>query len=211
MGAHPYLIRTSGHSELDPLINLGLIDFEKLQEIYSKRKHTAADRLANLLRRRSSNSASRNPTRVEFVRRIEDLIAEYNAGILNIDEYLRRLIHLSQDLNEEEQRVAAEDMSEAELAVFDLLTRPGPDLTADELKVAKGIAKQLLETITDKLVLDWRKRQRTRSAVRVAVGQALDHLPEAYDENMFEEKRTAIFDHLLASFFDDGGNVYRQR
>jgi hypothetical protein len=44
--------------------------------------------------------------------------------------------------------------------------------------------------------------------VRVAVGQALDNLPEAYDEELFEEKRNAVFDHLLASFFDDGGSVY---
>lgn len=99
-------------------------------------------------------------------------------------------------------------MTEAELAVYDLLTRPGPDLDDQETETVKGIAKQLLDTITDKLVLDWRKRQRSRSAVRVAVGQALDDLPEAYDDEMFEEKRNLVFDHLLASFFDDGGSVY---
>jgi type I restriction enzyme R subunit len=142
------------------------------------------------------------------VRRIEELIAEYNAGSLNIDEYLRRLIRLTQDLDEDEQRVVTEGMTEPELAVFDLLTRPGPDLTPDERDVVKGIAKQLLDTITDKLVLDWRKRQRTRSAVRVAVGQALDSLPDAYDDDLFEEKRNVVFDHLLASFFDDGTSVY---
>jgi hypothetical protein len=31
-----------------------------------------------------------NPTRYDLVARIEDLIAEYNAGSVNIDEYLRR-------------------------------------------------------------------------------------------------------------------------
>ena len=124
------------------------------------------------------------------------------------DEYLRRLIRLSQDLDEDEKRVIAEGMSEAELAIFDLLTRPGPNLTAEELQAVQGIARQLLDAITDKLVLDWRKRQRSRSAVRVAVGQALDHLPDAYNDDMFEEKRNLVFDHLLASFFDDGGSVY---
>jgi type I restriction enzyme R subunit len=72
----------------------------------------------------------------------------------------------------------------------------------------KAIATQLLDAITERLVLDWRKRQRSPSAVRIAVGQALDKLPEAYDNEMFEEKRNVIFDHLLASFFDDGGIVY---
>lgn len=27
-------------------------------------------------------------------------------------------------------------------------------------------------------------------------------------DDLFEEKRNVIFDHLLASFFDDGGSVY---
>ena len=35
---------------------------------------------------------ARNPTRFDLVERIEELIAEYNAGSLNIDEYLRRLV-----------------------------------------------------------------------------------------------------------------------
>ncbi len=38
-----------------------------------------------------SRAARRNPTRYDLVERIEELIAEYNAGSLNIDEYLRRL------------------------------------------------------------------------------------------------------------------------
>lgn len=104
----------------------------------------------------------------------------------------------------------AEELTEPQLAVFDLLTRPGPDLTDEERESVKVIAKRLLDTITDKLVLDWRKRQRSRSAVRVAVGQALDNLPDAYDDDLFEEKRNVVFDHLLASFFDDGSSVYAQ-
>lgn len=210
VGAHAYEIRTSGHGELSAQIDLGLIDFERLHELYGERKHTAADRLANLLRRRTASSAGRNPTRLEFVQRIEELIAEYNAGSLNIDEYLRRLIRLTQELDADEKRVVSEGLSEPELAIFDLLTRPGPDLTPEEAEKVKAIAKHLLEVITEKLVLDWRKRQRSRSAVRVVVGQALDDLPDAYDDELFEEKRNVIFDHLLASFFDDGSSVYRE-
>jgi type I restriction enzyme R subunit len=208
VGVDPYIVRAHDEGELAALVDLGLIDFDKLQGIYGERKHTAADRLAKLLRRRSSSSATRNPTRVQFVQRIEELIAEYNAGSLNIDEYLRRLIRLTQELDEEEHRVVTEGMTEAELAVYDVLTRPGPELSTEEREQVRQIAKQLLQTVTEKLVLDWRKRQRSRSAVRVAVGQVLEDLPEAYDDDMFEEKRSVVFDHLLASFFDDGGSVY---
>ena len=48
-------------------------------------------------KQRAVGAATRNPTRYDLVERIEELIAEYNAGSLNIDEYLRRLIELSQD------------------------------------------------------------------------------------------------------------------
>ena len=78
--------------------------------------------------------------------RIEQPIADYNAGSLNIDEYLRRLIALSRDLTEEELRAATEDLDEEELAVFDLLTKPDPALTDEEREQVKGVAKRLLYT-----------------------------------------------------------------
>jgi type I restriction enzyme, R subunit len=43
------------------------------------------------LKQRAVAAATRNPTRYDLVYRIEELIAEYNAGTVNIDEYLRRL------------------------------------------------------------------------------------------------------------------------
>ena len=85
-------------------IDLSQIDFDALAARFAGRKRAETERLAALLRERAVGAARRNPTRHELVERIEQLIAEYNAGSLNIDEYLRRLIALSQDLSEEEQR-----------------------------------------------------------------------------------------------------------
>src|SRR6185436_9817943 len=122
------------------------------------RKRAETDRLAALLRQRAVGAATRNPTRFDLVERIEELIADYNAGSLNIDEYLRRLIELSQTLTDEEQRSVSEGLTEAELAIFDLLTRPEPALTDAERDVVKASAKRLLAHLHDKLVLDWRRR-----------------------------------------------------
>lgn len=61
IGVDSYLIRTHDDSELTDTIDLGLIDFNKLHEVYGDRKHTAADRLAKLLRRRTSASANAIP------------------------------------------------------------------------------------------------------------------------------------------------------
>ena len=86
-------------SEPDPLIDLSQIDFDALAARFAGRKRAETDRLAALLKQRAIGAATRNPTRYDLVERIEELIADYNAGSLNIDEYLRRLIELSRSLD----------------------------------------------------------------------------------------------------------------
>ncbi len=64
-----------------------------------RRPQAGRDRPArrSCCRQQAIGAAPRNPTRYELVERIEQLIADYNAGSVNIDEYLRRLIELSAD------------------------------------------------------------------------------------------------------------------
>jgi type I restriction enzyme, R subunit len=107
------------------------------------RKRAETDWLAQLLRQQAIGAAARNPTRYELVERIVQLVSDYNAGSVNIDEYLRRLFELSQTLTEEEERSAREGMTEEELAIFDLLTQPDPVLTDDERDTVKASAKKV--------------------------------------------------------------------
>ena len=73
----------------------------------------------------------------------------------------------------------------------------------------RGAARKLLTHVEDKLVLDWKKRQQTRSAVRVAIGEVLDEeLPEVYGPELYDAKVGSVFDHIYTSNFDDGGSVY---
>ena len=112
-------------------------------------------------------------------------------------------------MTDEEQRAVREDATEAELAIFDLLTKPEPELTKAEAITVRGAAKKLLERVEDKLVLDWKRRQQTRSAVKVTVKDVLDaELPEVYGPELFDRKVDAIFDHIYASYLGDGESVY---
>ena len=155
-------------------------------------------------------AARRNPTRHDLVARIEELIAEYNAGSLNIDEYLRRLVALSQDLSAEERRSVTEDLTEEELTIFDLLTKPIPVLDKAEREVVKASAKRLLAHIHEKLVRDWRRKAATSSAVLAEIRTVLDaDLPaDPYPPELFAAKVQAVFDHVLGSYGDDGSSVY---
>src|SRR5262249_50739810 len=151
----------------------------------------------------------KNPTRLDLAERFRRLIDDYNAGTHNLEEFFRRLKAINDELTEEEQRTIKEDLDEPELAIFDLLTKPEPELTEAERKQVKATAKKLLDHVTDKLVLDWRKRQQTRAAVQTTVNQILDEgLPEVYGPELYDEKCQRVFEHIYASYFDNATNVY---
>jgi type I restriction enzyme R subunit len=210
VGAEEYVIRAAAEGvDSDPLVDLSQIDFDALAARFAGRKRSETERFASLLRDRSVAAARKNPTRHELVERIEQLIAEYNAGSLNIDEYLRRLIALSRDLSEEEVRAATEDLNEEELAIFDLLTKPDPVLSEEERDQVKGVAKRLLEHVHEKLVLDWRRRAETTADMRATIRNVLDELPEEpYPRTVYDDKVQAVFDHVSTVYGDDGASVY---
>ena len=59
--------------------------------------------------------------------------------------------------------------------------RPAPELSEEEKSQVKRVAEELLTVLKrEKLVLDWRKEQNTRAAVRVAVEEVLDRLPDKF-------------------------------
>ena len=73
------------------LVDISQIDWDKLAERFQGRTHTAAEQVRRLLAERLAQVARTNPTCRELVDRLERLIADYNAGSLNIEELLERL------------------------------------------------------------------------------------------------------------------------
>ena len=51
-----------------------------------------------------------------------------------------------------------ENMSEEELVIFDILTRPAPELSAEERAEVKKVARELLARLKELLVLNWRQK-----------------------------------------------------
>jgi type I restriction enzyme R subunit len=70
-----------------------------------------------------------------------------------------------------------------------LLTKPDITLTEKEKLEIKKVAKELLSTLKqEKLVLDWRRRQQTKAAVKVAIEDILDRVPESYSTETYQRK-----------------------
>ncbi len=206
VAANEYIIATA---DTDPLIDLNQLDFEQLILRFEGRKRTAAKAIQDNIEERLDDAVRKNPTRLDLAERFRRLIDEYNAGTHNLEEFLRRLKAINDELTAEEQRAVREGITEEELAIFDLLTKPEPDLTRAQAIEVKGAAKKLLGRIADELVLDWKRKQQTRSAVRVVVLDILnDELPDVYGPELFNRKVDAVFEHIYASYHNNGTSIY---
>lgn len=108
------------------------------------------------------------------------------------------------------KRSLAEKLSEEELAVFDILTKPEMKMTEKEKQQVKKVARELLKTLKkEKLVLDWRKREQSRSSVRVSIEEILDgSLPRIYDRALFSRKCESIYQHIFDSYSGPGKSIY---
>jgi len=141
--------------------------------------------------------------RTDYQAEFQELIDSYDAGSRNIDEFFKELLALSRALSEEQERHVCEQLTEEELTVFDLLTRPGPDLSAEERDEVKKVARHLLERVRAALVLDWRHRAQARAQVRLAIEDALDEgLPRAFTPEIYHVKRAVLFEHVFDTFGD---------
>lgn len=149
-------------------------------------------------------------TRMDYLERFQRMIDEYNAGSMNIDEFFKRLLSFAQGLNEEEKRGISEQLTEEELAIFDLLTKPEMSLTKMEKHHVKKVGRELLDTLKrEKLVLDWRKRQQSRAQVRVTIEGIFDRgLPQAYTPELYQKKCDAVYHHIYESYYGAEKSVY---
>lgn len=209
VAANGYLI---GSEERRSLMDLSRVDWDSLKAMFaSGRQRTAAQKLRSMLAARVARLTRLNPTRVDLYERFQRLLDAYNAGSLNVQQYFDELVKLSHALTDEEARTISEGLDEEQLAIFDLLTRPAPDLTPDEEQQVKRVAAELLAILKrEKLVLDWRKEQQTRAAVRMAVEETLDRLPDKYARPIYTQKCDAVYQHVFDSYWDDGRSVYEQ-
>ena len=191
-------------------VNLSKIDFEALKQKFEKsRKRIEAERLRGLINSKLAKMVRLNKSRMDYLERFQQMIDEYNAGSMNVDEFFRQLTEFAKELNREEKRSVAERLSEEELAVFDLLTKPHIELTNKDRKQVKKVARELLGTLKkEKLVLDWRERQQSRAAVLLSIEYALDGLPPSYSQDTYREKCNLVYQHIFDSYYGEGRSVY---
>lgn len=186
-----------------PAIDLSRIDFQALAAKFeqSNTKNLDIERLKAAIRAQLDRLIGVNETRVDLREKFESLIEDYNTGSQQIEQLFLELLRLSSTLSTEETRHVREQLSEDELVLFDLLTRPGPDLSSGERDEVKKVARQLLEKVRGALTIDWQKTAQSRARIRNAIEESLDEgLPRAYTPDVFKAKAGAVFQHVYERY-----------
>jgi type I restriction enzyme R subunit len=183
-------------------LDLSKIDFKALASKFgeSKHKNTDLEALKAAVRRKIEQMVRINRTRADYAERLSELINEYNDGSRNIEDTFKELLKLSQDLSSEEERHVRENLTEEELVILDILTRPAPVLSTEERGEIKKVAKDLLGKIRGILVMDWRQKTAARSKVRLAIEDVLEGLPKAFNKSLYQQKCTALFEHIYETY-----------
>jgi type I restriction enzyme R subunit len=196
-------IATDGYVIKTPtILDLNQLDLEKLsirlQKSREQQKRIEAARLRSLIENKLSQMIAVNRTRMDYLVKFQKMIEEYNAEGSTIEEFFRKLVAFSHELLEEEKRAIRQNLSEEELTIFDMLTKPDIPLTDKEADKVKKVSRKMLNRLKqEKLVLDWRKKQQTRADVRLCIEECLDYLPEKFEKALFQQKCEIVYQYIF--------------
>ena len=196
----------------DGLVDLSALDVDALMARFEKgRKHIEAETLRRQVHSRIEQLVSQNRTRMSYEHRFQELIKEYNLGSQNVGTFFNQLVALLQELRQEEQRATHEGLSEEELAVYDVLLQQQQGADNETRVAIKEVAREVWSAVNATLVLDWRRKQRARAGVRLAIRKALNKLPESYDRDAYMASYDALYQHLYETARTPSSNFAQRR
>lgn len=188
-------------------IDLSGLDFEKIEQdfLQSGKKNTTVQTLKEAVEARLNRLLDQNPLRISFYEKYQEIIEAYNRGkdYASVKEIFDRLKDLYKDLSTEEKRAVAENLSQEELAVFDMLgcNKPVTDKEKDRVKeTARELLRQLMEK--EFKIDHWPEKPQTASAVRTVIQNNLfTHLPyPMYEDADIAEKTDALFNFFKGRY-----------
>lgn len=195
------------------LYDISKIDFDKLKNEFksSKRKNTMMKTLQERIEEKLNNMINKNLNRMDFYKRYQDIIYNYNKekDRITIEATFDDLLDFLNNLNNEEKRAAREGLTEESLAIMDLLKKP--NLSQREIEKIKQMSEGLLEEVKGLLkdINNWREKAQTSAKVKSGIYDYLyENLPESYDFEDIDIKRDIIYNHFYENYNSIDDNVY---
>jgi type I restriction enzyme R subunit len=181
----------------------------------TENKNAAVQSLKDKVEKQLKRMVERNPMTVDFYKRYQEIIEEYNRGKdeVVIKETFRKLIELVNSYSEEEAETKREGLTDEQKAIFDIL-RHGKKLEEKEKNEIKKISIELLDELKkDKLKVEqWSNKSVTAAAVYNTVSKTLfETLPyPTYQTDEIDLKTNLVYEHLKHQYFGGGMSVYGQ-
>lgn len=197
------------------LIDLSGLNFELLEKHFLKshNKNAIVQSLKDKIENQLKQMVERNPLRVDYYLRYQEIIEEYNRGkdAVTIEETFKKLIEFVNSLTEEEIDAKREGLTDEQKAIFDLL-RQEKKLTQSEKDQIKNIAIELLRELKrEKLKVEhWADKSVTAAAVFTTVSSILfKELPyPTYETHDIDLKTNLVYEHLKQQYYGGGVSIY---
>ncbi|MBR5964377.1 MAG: type I restriction endonuclease subunit R [Bacteroidaceae bacterium] len=178
------------------------IDFELLRREFAKsrEKNLILKDLQDVLQERLAQMLSMNPSRINFYETYQQIIHDYNQeqDRATIEDTFDKLTKLSRDLTEEQRRYVREGFeNDEQLSMFDVLMKD--DLTKEDIRKLKKVAKDLLEKIKQQLAtMDHPfDKQETRATLIVTIRDMLwAELPQSYSDDSINYYRDKVYNYV---------------
>lgn len=186
-------------------VDLSQLDFDKIKEEFDKlksNKNIVVKDLEERVKKKLEKMLKNNPLRVDYYERYQEIIDDYNDGkeYTSVKQVFDDLIKLFEELSQEDQRASQEELSEEELAVFDLLKKGKKITDKEKMKLKKAAKNLLLKLQSNEFkVIDWTQKNQTKAAVRKAIN---DYLYEKLPYPTYEDGDIAVKSELLYNFFE---------
>ena len=193
-----------------PVMDLSKIDFEALRRRFkeSKHKNTDLEVLKAAIRAQLEKLIRLNKTRADFageVRGVDRVLQrrqpEHRGAVRGIGE----------TEPQPERGTAAPRPREHDRGRVGHLRHPHPPRAGVERRGARRGEEGrqlLLDRLKQLLVLNWRQK-RPRAPIKLAIEDVLDTgLPRVYSPELYQQKCSAVFEHVYESYPDQGDNIY---
>ena len=182
--------------------DISAINFELLRREFAKsrEKNLILKDIQELLQERIAQMLAKNPSRINFYEKYQQIIHDYNQeqNRATIEKTFEELMKLSNELTEEEKRFVREGFdNDEQLSMYDVLMKD--DLSKDDIKKLKTVAKELLEKIKALLAtMDHPfDKQETKAAIIITIRDILwRELPESYSEESITQYRDAVYNYV---------------
>ena len=191
--------------------DISKIDFQRLSAEFARVKHKALlmKDLQELVKKQLAAMTLTNPTRVNFYKKYNEIIEEYNndKDRANIEKIFMELMDLTRSMDEEMKRYARMNFeNDEQLAIFDLLTSD-ETLTKEDIKKIKKMSQEMLDKVKELIgQLDhWADKDTTRATVETKISDILySEAPDSIYNNK-DYYQGQLFDYFYTRYGNYSG------